>query len=79
MQQYYKEFATVNGNIVKDKEIKTITNDKEKITMGHDVAYPIFMKEMIEKTKRKRKTRKQKNKSKKRTISNKKTFRKKTK
>ena len=47
MQNYYKEFATVNGNVVQDKEIKSVSNEKERIIMGHNGPYPIYEKQLF--------------------------------
>ena len=66
MQQYYKEFATVNGNVVQDKELRTISNEKEKIIMGHNGPYPIYEKQII--LRNHKKSRKQKKSMKRKTI-----------
>jgi hypothetical protein len=66
MQQYYKEYATINGNIVQDKEVKKISDENGSIIMGHNGPNPFIIREMF--SRKNSKTRKsQKNKKKRKT------------
>jgi hypothetical protein len=66
-ESYVKNYAEVNGRVVDDKEIRSITNNNEQIIMGHDNNKPIYIKRIFglktPKSKRKRRS-KSKSKSK---------------